>query len=306
VRLREGNVALQVFSVVTKSPRGVNLEANSSASDNISLLALAQRWPVEAWNGLLKRALFQADKLNLAVEKSGGKLHWIKSRRDLENLLKDREKDPRLVGALLALEGSHALEGSLSSLSLLEAVGFRMLAPTHMFDSDLAGSQQGEGKGGLTALGKAWVSEMNRRNLVIDLAHASEKTIEDVLALSTKPVVVSHTGVRAVCPNNRNLTDEQIRFIAEAGGLIGVGYWDEAICARDYRAVAKSLRHVIDVGGLRAAALGSDWDGFVTTVTDASGLSELTAVLVEEKFTEEEIRAVMGENALRFFLSQLP
>ncbi|MBX3040960.1 MAG: membrane dipeptidase [Bdellovibrionaceae bacterium] len=305
-RLQEGNVALQVFSVVTKSPRGLNTEANSSATDNISILAVAQRWPLGAWKSLLERALYQADKLGRAIQDSEGQLRWIKTRKDLEMLLEDRKQNPGLVGALLALEGAHALEGSLSSLNLLEAAGFRLLAPTHMFDSEISGSQQGQDKGGLSELGRAWVLEMNRRQLIIDLAHASSRTITEVLVLSTRPVVVSHTGLNAVCPSNRNLSDEQIKGIAASGGLIGIGYWDEAICGRDYHAVARSLRHLIEVGGVRVAALGSDWDGFVTTVTDASGLAELTKALVEEKFTEDEIRAVMGENALRFLLEQLP
>lgn len=305
-RLREGNVSLQVLSVVTKSPRGLNIEKNSDRSDNIPLLAFSQLWPMRTWTSLMERALFQAEKLEAAVMGSGGSLRMIADRQDLSVFLEERRTDPDLTGVILALEGSHALEGKIENMGVLADRGFRILAPTHLFDSEWAGSQAGERKGGLTELGRLWVAEMNRRHLIIDLAHASTQTIDEVLAITSRPVMVSHTGVRSVCSNNRNLTDEQIRRIAENGGIIGVGFWKEALCDLDYRTVAKTLRHILNVGGPRAASLGSDWDGFVTTVSDAAGLPLLTDILRDEGFNDEEIRNVMGENALHFLMRELP
>lgn len=305
-RLREGHVGLQVFSVVTKSPRGLNVDKNPSDSDNITLLAAAQRWPLKAWTSLLERALFQAQKLDRSVQESEGRFFWIRRQDDLLKWLDRRQKGEDVIGVILALEGSHPLEGKIENLVRLEKAGYRMLAPTHLFDNDLAGSQAGEKKMGLTPLGEVWVHQMNQKHLMIDLAHASGAAIDDVLRLTKRPVLVSHTGVKAICPSNRNLTDEQIRGIAKTGGIIGVGFWKDALCEVSFQSVARTLRHLIQVGGPDVAALGSDWDGFVTTVRDASGLGELTDALQKENFSDEEIRKVMGENALNFFKRELP
>ena len=91
--------------------------------------------------------------------------------------------------------------------------------------NDIGGSAHGEVKGGLTAKGKAMIRLMEARKMIVDLAHASAATIDDTLAMATRPVVVSHTGVRGTCDNPRNLTDEQLKKIAATGGVIGIGYW---------------------------------------------------------------------------------
>lgn len=303
-RLQAGGSALQVFSVVTKVPRGINYQGNpADKGDSIFWLALAQRWPLQAWTGLLARALHQANRLESAALRSQGQLMIIRSRSDLEDLL---SREPRPVGALLALEGVHALEGRLENLDLLELAGFRMLAPVHLFDNEVSGSQHGMKKGGLTDLGREWVRAMNEKQLIIDLAHASGASVDEVLRLSTRPIVVSHVGAEGLCSNNRNLTDDQIRKIAQGKGLIGVGLWEGALCGTDLGSFVKTVRYLISVGGVESVALGSDWDGFVTTLVDAEGAPALAEALLQDGLTESEVRAVMGENALRFFRENLP
>ena len=142
--------------------------------------------------------------------------------------------------------------------------------------------------------------------MIIDLAHASSKTIDDVLAISTRPVVVSHTGVKGTCDNNRNLSDEQIRAIAAKGGLIGIGYWDTATCGSDAAAIVRAMRHVSDRVGAEHVALGSDFDGAVTTPFDTSGLAQITDAMLVAGYSEQEIRMIMGENAVKFLLANLP
>ncbi|MBX2986839.1 MAG: dipeptidase [Bdellovibrionaceae bacterium] len=306
-RLQEGPVTLQVFSIVTKSPRGLNYTANAAdAADDITLLALAQRWPPSTWGSLTERALYQIRRLQQAERDSRGALRLIRSRHDLRVFLEDRRQNPRLVAALLAIEGAHALEGDLSRLDTLAAEGVRVVAPAHLFDSEWSGSQQGVAKGGLTEKGRQWVGAMNEKKLIIDLAHVSSPAINEILALSSRPSMVSHTGVKAVCDNNRNLSDAQLKAVAERGGLIGIGFWEEVVCGRDLDSVARSLRHAVDVAGIDHVALGSDWDGFVSTPIDAARLGWLTAKLVQLGWTSSEIRQVMGENALRFFQDNLP
>lgn len=305
-RLIEGNVGLQVFSVVTKTPKHMNTERNDDATDEVQLLAIAQRWPVDAWFSLKARALYQAGKLQKLEEDSDGRLSFLRTRQDLERLLAERQKDPKKVGALLSLEGMHALEGSVEAVDALHAAGFRMLGFAHFFDNEMSGSAHGMKKQGLTELGRAAVKRMEEQGITIDLAHASRKTIEEVLAMATRPVVVSHTGVKGTCNNNRNLSDGQLRAVARNGGVVGIGYWSTASCGKDAKAIARSVRHAVSVAGIEHVGLGSDFDGAVSTPFDTAGLAELTDALIAEGFGERELRKIAGENVLRVLRENLP
>ena len=142
--------------------------------------------------------------------------------------------------------------------------------------------------------------------MLVDLAHASAATIDDVVAVATRPLVVSHTGVRGTCDNNRNLSDEQLRKIAAKGGVIGIGYWDTATCGTDARAVARAIRHASEVVGVEHVALGSDFDGSVTEPFDTTGVVLVTDALLAEGFTDEEVAAIMGGNVFRLLAETLP
>jgi membrane dipeptidase len=305
-RLADGNVALQVFSLPTKSPRGLNIEHNDDKSDTITWLALVDRWPPRTWNSLTERALYQARRLHEFAKGSRGGFVVIESAADLSGYLERRAHNPHLTAGLLAIEGAHALDGKLENLDVLYRAGYRMMSPSHFFDTDIGGSAAGIQKIGLTDKGREWVRQMEARHMIIDLAHASPQTISDVLAISTRPVVVSHTGVRGTCNNNRNLTDDQIRALAAKGGLIGIGYWDTATCGTDARAIVRAMRYVADRVGVEHVALGSDFDGAVTEPFDTSGLVKITEAMMEAGFSENEIRGVMGENAVTFFRENLP
>ncbi len=305
-RLIKGNIALQGFGVVTKTPRGLNIERNSANTDNIRLLSFAQRWPPRTWTSLQQRALYQAQKLHDFAKNSNGTFVVIKSRADLQAYLAKRLTQSGVSAGWLTIEGAHALEGELANLDGLYEAGFRMVAPTHLADSEIGASASGESQRGLTELGEKWVTEMERRNIIIDLAHASVQTIADVLRLSNRPVIVSHTGVKGTCDNNRNLSDAQIKTIAKNGGLIGIGFWPYATCGTDIAAIVKAIRYAVTVAGSEHVALGSDWDGYVATPIDASGMGAITAALEQAGFDEASIRNIMGENTVRFLLRALP
>jgi len=181
-----------------------------------------------------------------------------------------------------------------------------MMSPSHFFDNDIGGSAAGVHKSGLTDKGREWVRQMEARHMIIDLAHASAQTIEDVLAIATRPLVVSHTGVKGTCDNNRNLTDDQIRAVAAKGGLIGIGYWDTATCGTDARAIVKAMRYVSDRVGAEHVALGSDFDGAVRVPFDTSGVAEITEAMLDAGYSEAEIRMIMGENVVKFLSENLP
>src|SRR5258707_7489670 len=102
-------------------------------------------------------------------------------------------------------------------------------------------------KGGLTELGREWVHRMKAKHMLIDLAHASPATLRDVTALATKPVVVSHTGVKGTCDNNRNLSDNELRAVARTGGVISIGYWATATCWTEAHGIARAIQHAVHV-----------------------------------------------------------
>ena len=298
-RLQEGNVALQLFSSVTKTPKGQNYDGNGADTDNITLLTFAQLQPVKTWRSLVERSLYHAAKRDSAVTGSDGKLQAVNKPQELDALLAARQKDRSTVGAMLTIEGLHNLEGKIENLDRLYDAGFRMAGFTHFFDNELGGSMHGLKKGGLTPFGRDILRRMEAKGMIVDIAHLSHAGVAEVLAMAKRPVVSSHGGVQATCKVNRNLTDDEVRGVAKTGGVIGIGYWEGAICSTDPRAAAKAMKHVRDLVGIQHVALGSDYDGATTVRFDTSQLVQVTQALVDEGFTPDEIRAVMGENALR-------
>jgi microsomal dipeptidase-like Zn-dependent dipeptidase len=304
-RLEAGNVALQIFSSVTKTPKGQNYDSNGADSDNITLLAVAQLQPPRTWRSLLQRSLWHAEKLRRAEAGSEGRLRIVRSGIDVRRLLADRAAGRKVTGALLSIEGLQNMEGRLDNLARLHSAGFRMAGLAHFFDNEVAGSMHGVRKGGLTPLGRQVVREMERRGMIVDVAHSSHAAVAEVLAMARRPVVSSHGGVQATCKVNRNLTDAEIRGVARTGGIVGIGYWDAAVCDLGPAAVAAAIAHVRDLVGIDHVGLGSDFDGAVTTGFDTAGLVNVTQALIDRGFTDEEIAKVMGGNLLRL-LASLP
>lgn len=305
-RLREGGVGLQVFAAVTQVPRGRSYAGTDpDALDQIPFLAAAQRWPLRTWTSRRERALYQAQKLRRTVDRDE-QLTLLRTQADLENALMRRVSTPDLLSTLLAVEGLHALEGELAAIDTLVDAGYRMMSLTHLHDNALGGSNTGLEKGGLTAFGEDVLARLQERDVTIDLAHASEALIDDVLARTDEPVVVSHTGVRATCDSPRNLSDRQIEAIAEQGGVIGVGVWERAVCGSTLDATARAMRHVADLVGVEHVALGTDFDGTVAVPVDAAGLPHLTDALLERGFSPKEIRQIMSGNVIRVLRRTLP
>lgn len=181
-----------------------------------------------------------------------------------------------------------------------------MVGLAHFFDNTFAGSAHGMAKDGLSGAGRELIAELERHRMLVDLAHASAATIDDVLAIATRPVVASHTGVRAVADNARNLTDDQLQGIAATGGMIGIGFWPTASGGDDAASIARSIAHAVAIVGASHVGLGSDFDGAVPTPFDASGMSVLTAALLAAGLDEATIAAVMGRSAFRLLRETLP
>jgi microsomal dipeptidase-like Zn-dependent dipeptidase len=140
---------------------------------------------------------------------------------------------------------------------------------------------------------------MEALGMIVDLAHVSHAAVADVLAMATRPVVFSHGGVQATCKVNRNLTDEEVKGVARGGGVIGIGFWDGAVCSLAPGDVARAIGYVRDLVGIDHVGLGSDFDGSTVTGFDASQIAAVTQALADAGFPEADIRKVMGGNVLR-------
>ena len=318
-RLILGNVALQGFGVVTKVPRDIvhrrfDLSVDSK-DDLVRTLAKILDWPEDTRESLMARALYLAAELHALEVRSRGSFRIIKSQADLRAYLVDRRNDREMTAGFLSLEGAHTLEGSVQNVEVLSDAGFRVIGLAHFFDNEVGGSAHGVEKGGLTEFGREVIREISRLHLIVDLAHASRLLIDDVLALiDSMPVnerpalLVSHTGVWQTCPNERNLTDEQLRKIVEVqkDGLIGIGFFEFAVCGKRVDDIVRAIRHVADLVGVRHVALGSDWDGLVTVPMDAENLAKLTHALRTSGFLPDSLERIMGLNTVEFLERALP
>ena len=305
-RLIEGRVALQVLSMAVKTPRGLNIDRNEDSSDEILTLALAKRWPRSTWRRLLPRVLHLAGRAHGFARASDGTFRVIETRSGLVAYLADHAANPGITAGLLSIEGAHALDGDPANVDVVADAGIRMISPAHFFDTAFGGSAHGIEQYGLTARGREMVRLMEARGILLDVAHSSARTIDDALAVSTRPVVASHTGVRGILDNARNLSDEHLDGIAASGGLVGIGFWPTASGGEDAAAIARSIAYAVERVGPGHVALGSDWDGAVPVPFDAANTVQLTGALLDAGLDEDAIRAVMGENVLRVLAATLP
>ena len=305
-RLIQGNVAVQVFTTVTKSPRGQNYGQNATdAPDNITPLFIGQLRPPSSWFSLKERALVQAKALQRAADRAPDQLVLIRSADDLQALLAARQNGAKTVGAILGTEGGHPLEGQIGNLQVLYGAGFRLIGLTHFFDNELGGSLHGQAGTGLSDFGREVVAQMLERRMIIDLAHASPQMVRDVLAIPGTRPILSHTGIHGRCATPRNLPDDLVKAIADKGGVIGIGYWSEVVCGKTPTAIAETIKAAIALVGEDHVSLGSDYDGSVDAPFDTAHLAALTQALLDQGLTEAQIAKVMGGNMMRYLAETL-
>jgi len=302
-RLKEGGVNLQVFSAVTKSPRGLNFNENAvDAPDDITLLAKVQLWPLRTWGSLYERAVYQSQRLHKLESNPDNQFKIIRTQSDLK-----AAKSGELLG-LLATEGAHPLEGELENIDRLYDAGYRMMGLQHFFDNRLGGSLHGVKKSGLTAFGRDAVRKMAQKHIIIDVAHSSYNSVRDTLSVTDSPVIISHGGIRGGCEETktRNLPDDILKQIAQRRGLIGIAYFNPVICDITPKGIARTIIDAVNLLGEDVIALGSDFDGTVETQLDTSELAAITQALSDQGLEPRIIRKVMGENVRRFLLENLP
>lgn len=204
------------------------------------------------------------------------------------------------VAVLPALEGGDALEGDIAKLQKMYDNGLRLIQPIHFRNNEIGHTQTWPySPGGLTDFGREVVREANRLGLIIDMAHANEETVADILELSRHPVIFSHGGVREYTDHDRAVTDEQIRAIAGNGGIVGI--WPHGRHIADIAEMVDYIEHVIRVGGIDHVGIGSDLRGVSTYVEgfyDAN-FHAIAAELLRRGYSDEDVGKVMGENFFR-------
>ncbi|MEW6448067.1 MAG: dipeptidase [Bacillota bacterium] len=248
----------------------------------------------------LRRALEQVDIFTKITSGHSGELV---SASDYPGL--DRALTAGKIAAVLAIEGGHVLEGSISVLRVFYRLGVRCLALTWNCRNELAdGVAEDKTGGGLTNFGREVVKEMGRLGMIVDVAHLAPAGFWDVLRLAKCPVIASHANSRTLCDHPRNLTDEQVRELAATGGVIGVNFVPEFIDPVNPTVdrLVDHIEHLAAVGGVECVGIGSDFDGapkMVAGLEDASALPFLTERLLERGWREEDIRRVLGTNFLR-------
>lgn len=305
-RLLEGNVALQAFTIVSKTPYGLNFDSNPSNSDQITSLFIVQARPHRSWFDLTERALVQSDALYSFARESAGKFRVITNQHELHQYIDDRSNNRQLAAGFLGLEGAQVMQGRLDTVESLYRAGFRMVGLTHFFDNAVGGSAHGEVKGGLTAFGYELIKDLEQRRMMIDLSHASPRLVDDVLAAVTRPVIISHSGVKGTCDNVRNLSDAHLQKIAAGGGLVGIAMFEQAVCGIDAAATARAIIYTANLIGIEHVALGSDFDGAVMTPFDITGLPLIVEALLQSGMSAEDVARVMGGNVKDFLLANLP
>lgn len=210
------------------------------------------------------------------------------------------------VACLLAIEGGEALEGKLANLRMLYRLGVRLITLTWNHRNQLASGQgEGDAGGGLSKFGKAVIEEMNTLKMLIDVSHLNDPGFWDVLQVSRSPILASHSNARALCNHPRNLTDEQIRALADQGGVIGVNFYPyflDSSGAATIEHVVEHIAYLAKVGGIECVALGSDFDGISLVpvgLETCANTVDLIPALEDRGFCSREIEHIMGGNLLR-------
>ncbi|MDQ7048131.1 MAG: membrane dipeptidase [Enterobacterales bacterium] len=305
-RMLKAKVSLQAFTMVNKVPYGLNFDKNTADSDQLTIPFILQGRPIKSWFDLTERVVVQSAELEQFARLSNGKLRVIKFKQDFEQYLVDRKNNKNITAGFLGIEGAQALKGDMKNLDIVYAAGVRMIGLTHFYDNAVGGSAHGVNKGGITEFGKKLVLEMEKRKIFVDLSHASEQLVDDVLSFAKRPILISHTGVKATCDNIRNLSDKHLKQIAATGGLVGIAMFKQAICGTKPMDIAKAIKYTVDLIGANHVALGSDFDGAIASVFDVTGLPQIVDALLKLSVSEQDIALIMGENVKRVLLESLP
>lgn len=207
----------------------------------------------------------------------------------------------------LGIENGYALGKDLSNLTLFKNMGVSYITLCHNGDNDICDSAKGNHEhNGLSDFGRKVVTEMNRLGIIVDISHAGDKTVSDVLEISTAPIIASHSSCRSLCNHPRNLTDEQIRAIAAKGGVIQICLYGPFLKDSGEATIEDAIahiNHVVQLVGIEHVGIGTDFDGDdeekLTGCRAANELPRLTMELLRQGYSETDLARLWGGNLLR-------
>jgi len=227
----------------------------------------------------------------------------IKRTEDLNQLLSSGKK----IGLLLSLEGAEPIE-SIAILDVFFRLGVRCIGLTWNHGNLLADGCNGAG--GLTPFGKEVVNKMSELGILCDVSHLSQASFWDVISIAKKPLIASHSNCHALCPHPRNLSDSQIKELAQTGGVISINFYPEFIgLNRDLDSIIKHIAHICELVGAEHVGIGSDFDGAefsIPNLENASKLVNLAKGLEKNGFHKREIEKIMGNNIINLLKNILP
>ena len=230
---------------------------------------------------------------------------------------KDIEEN-KLMSAMLTLEEGDVINDDLDILELYYRLGVRMIALTWNFKNSIGSPNFTPNPDryqmlrtlnttdGLTPFGKEYVKKCNELGIIIDVSHLGDKGFEDVLELSTKPIVASHSNARAICDVARNLSDEMILKLHKNNGVMGMNFCEDFISNDSNGSVEniiKHIDHIKELGCIDNIGLGSDFDGIKkrNEMSDCSQMYMLIDALKEHGYSNEEIEKICYKNVLRVY-----
>ncbi len=228
--------------------------------------------------------------------------NMLESEPKLCKLTKDYDPTGDRIATLLTIEGAECCEASPSILRDLYRLGVRAATFTWNSNNELAGAAMGKRPKGLTKDGKELLREMNRLGMAFDVSHLSDAGIEDALKLSDVPIFASHSNCRALCNVPRALKDEYIREIAKRGGVVGINYYGPQLTKSGTATIDDIVRHIVhavEIGGIDAVCLGSDFDGMTRYPVDLpnpSKLQDMCKALERAGFTQNEVQKIAYQN----------
>lgn len=251
-----------------------------------------------AW---LKREM---DALERVISNTNGDLILARSSEDFI-----KAKSQNKIAIFPGLEGLHMIEGDISILRTLKNQGLCYITLAHFQSNEAAISNYDKKPKfkGISDFGKEILDEMKRLHLIVDLAHCSKSTLFEAVDYVKEPVIVSHTNCHKLFPLWRNITDSEIKAVAEQDGVIGImvspRFTKDDFCA-PLTLVIDHIMHVVEIVGARHAAIGSDIDGFIPTPNgffDVCDFPQITQLLISQGLSKEEIEGILGQNFLRVF-----
>jgi membrane dipeptidase len=250
-----------------------------------------------AWKNHLAYALDAFGFFEAEVEAHSDQIIIAKSAEDIRQAKADGK-----LAAILVIENSEGVERSLNILRMLHRIGIRSIGLTHNPNTwAAAGNAEERSGGGLTQFGVQLVKEMNRLGMLVDVSHISERGFWDVLEVTERPVIASHSNSKAVCDHPRNLSDAQIKRMAENRGVIGITFVPSFIDPNTptLSRLLEHIDHIVNLVGVDHVGIGSDFDGGGDLLVDATAFPTITEGLLERGYSEEAIRQILGENHLR-------